>query len=137
MENEKLGSGQSGALWRNTLNYLVLFVVGRRVSVGDNQSNLSGSNPRLKPSGSIPPDFISPPLPLYILTTKRICASKKGCGVMDYSNYPDNQSQPFSLYGLPTPDQQPQPPSDNGLRDPFSLVRYIPPYALFSIDSVL
>ncbi|CAI7585192.1 unnamed protein product [Penicillium pancosmium] len=43
---------------------------------------------------------------------------------MDYSNYPDNQSQPFSLYGLPTPDQQPQPPSDNGLRDPFSLNNY-------------
>lgn len=43
--------------------------------------------------------------------------------VMDYSNYANQQSQPYSLYGLPTPDQQPQPHNDDALRDPFSLVR--------------
>ncbi|OQE28765.1 hypothetical protein PENSTE_c003G10076 [Penicillium steckii] len=45
---------------------------------------------------------------------------------MDYSNYPGHQSQPYSLYGLPTPDQQSQqqPPSNDALRDPFSLNSY-------------
>ncbi|KAJ5724137.1 hypothetical protein N7488_002172 [Penicillium malachiteum] len=40
---------------------------------------------------------------------------------MDYSNYAGHQSQPYSMYGLPTPDQQPPPHSDDALRDPFSL----------------
>ncbi|KAJ5094527.1 hypothetical protein N7456_010388 [Penicillium angulare] len=40
---------------------------------------------------------------------------------MDYSNYANHQPQPYSLYGLPTPDQQPPQQSDDTLRDPFSL----------------
>ncbi|KAJ5103783.1 hypothetical protein N7532_004312 [Penicillium argentinense] len=43
---------------------------------------------------------------------------------MDYNNYSGHQSQPYSLYGLPTPDQQPQPPSDDALGNPFSLNSY-------------
>ncbi|KAJ5693081.1 hypothetical protein N7462_002504 [Penicillium macrosclerotiorum] len=44
---------------------------------------------------------------------------------MDYSNFAGHQSQSFStLYGLPTPDQQPQPQSDDGMRDAFSLNTY-------------
>ncbi|KAJ5198798.1 uncharacterized protein N7459_008643 [Penicillium hispanicum] len=45
---------------------------------------------------------------------------------MDYSNYGNQQPQSYSLYGLPTPDQQPQPQpsSDEALRDPFSLNTY-------------
>ncbi|KAJ5888437.1 hypothetical protein N7495_008478 [Penicillium taxi] len=42
---------------------------------------------------------------------------------MDYSNYAGHQSQPFSLYGLPTPDQQPHN-DDAVLRDSFSLNNY-------------
>lgn len=45
---------------------------------------------------------------------------------MDYSNYASQQSQPYSMYGLPTPDHQPQPHNDDALRDPFSLVRHLP-----------
>lgn len=41
---------------------------------------------------------------------------------MDYSNFAGQQSQPYSLYGLPTPDHQPQSHNDDALRDPFSLV---------------
>ncbi|KAJ5132319.1 hypothetical protein N7448_006477 [Penicillium atrosanguineum] len=44
--------------------------------------------------------------------------------MMDYSNYAGHQSQPYSLYGLPTPDQQPQSQSDDTLRDPFTLDAY-------------
>ncbi|KAJ5174760.1 uncharacterized protein N7482_000637 [Penicillium canariense] len=41
---------------------------------------------------------------------------------MDYTNYAPHQSRPYStLYGLPTPDQQPQAQSDDALRDPFAL----------------
>jgi hypothetical protein len=43
---------------------------------------------------------------------------------MDYSNYAGHPSQPYSLYGLPTPDQQPQSRSDDALRDPFTLNAY-------------
>lgn len=43
---------------------------------------------------------------------------------MDYSIYAGHQSQPYSLHGLPTPDQQPQSHSDDGLRDPFALNAY-------------
>jgi hypothetical protein len=43
---------------------------------------------------------------------------------MDYSNYAPHASQPYStLYGLPTPDQPPQAPSEDVLHDPFALVR--------------
>ncbi|KAJ5891185.1 uncharacterized protein N7473_007413 [Penicillium subrubescens] len=41
---------------------------------------------------------------------------------MDYSNYAPHASQPYStLYGLPTPDQPPQAPSEDVLHDPFAL----------------
>ncbi|KAJ5684286.1 uncharacterized protein N7477_000631 [Penicillium maclennaniae] len=43
---------------------------------------------------------------------------------MDYSHYAGHQSQPYSLYGLPTPDQQPQSHNDDALRDPFTLNAY-------------
>lgn len=46
---------------------------------------------------------------------------------MDYPNYAPHPSQPYStLYGLPTPDQPPQPPSEDALHDPFALVRTYP-----------
>ncbi|KAJ5439400.1 uncharacterized protein N7458_010398 [Penicillium daleae] len=41
---------------------------------------------------------------------------------MDYSNYPPHPNQPYTtLYGLPTPDQQRQAPSEDALHDPFAL----------------
>ncbi|KAJ6131569.1 hypothetical protein N7523_001275 [Penicillium sp. IBT 18751x] len=43
---------------------------------------------------------------------------------MDYTHYAAQQSQPYSLYGLPTPDQQPQSQNDDALRDPFTLNAY-------------
>ncbi|KAJ6106278.1 hypothetical protein N7512_009795 [Penicillium capsulatum] len=43
---------------------------------------------------------------------------------MDYSNYAGHQSQSYSLYGLPTPDQQAQPPSDDAVQDSFALNTY-------------
>lgn len=42
---------------------------------------------------------------------------------MDYSYYTGPRPQPFSLYGLPTPDQQPQTQTDEAFADSFSLVR--------------
>jgi hypothetical protein len=41
---------------------------------------------------------------------------------MDYSNYAGHQSQPYSMYGLPTPDQQPPQQTEDSLNDPFSMV---------------
>ncbi|KAJ5523134.1 hypothetical protein N7513_012678 [Penicillium frequentans] len=43
---------------------------------------------------------------------------------MNYSNYAGHQSQPFSMYGLPTPDQQPPPQTDDSLHDPFSMQQH-------------
>ncbi|CAL5872693.1 uncharacterized protein PFLUO_LOCUS6960 [Penicillium psychrofluorescens] len=40
---------------------------------------------------------------------------------MDYSYYTGPRPQPFSLYGLPTPDQQPQTQTDEAFADSFSL----------------
>ena len=42
---------------------------------------------------------------------------------MDYSYYTGPRPQPFSLYGLPTPDQQPQTQTDEAFADSFPLVR--------------
>lgn len=41
---------------------------------------------------------------------------------MDFSGFSGQQSQPYSLYGLPTPDHKGPQKSDETLRDPFALV---------------
>jgi hypothetical protein len=83
---------------------------------------LSQGNTAKPSKGPLPLIFISPySSAILVFPTKS--APDKSRGMMDYNNYSGHQSQPYSLYGLPTPDQQPQAHSDDALRDPFSLVR--------------
>lgn len=74
--------------------------------------------------GTVPPDTLS----YSFLTQSHLSFSLPNITIlytpgMDYSNYASQQSQPYSMYGLPTPDHQPQT-HDDTLRDPFSLVRH-------------
>lgn len=52
--------------------------------------------------------------------------SRPPSAAMDFANYASQPSQDYSLYGLPTPDHQPQSNGDDALRDPFTLVWCFP-----------